>query len=67
MLFNWILDKIPGVNKINFDIEKMQKKFGVFGEPILVGTVLGIIIGVVAGYDFPAILALGINLGAVLV
>ena len=45
----------------------MQKKFGVFGEPILVGTVLGIIIGVVAGYDFPAILALGINLGAVLV
>lgn len=67
MLFNWILDKIPGVNKINFDIEKMQKKFGVFGEPILVGTVLGIIIGIVAGYDFPAILALGINLGAVLV
>ena len=67
MLFNWILDKIPGVNKINFDIEKMQMKFGVFGEPILVGTVLGIIIGVVAGYDFPAILALGINLGAVLV
>ncbi|MDO4311742.1 MAG: PTS transporter subunit IIC [Eubacteriales bacterium] len=67
MLFNWILDKIPGVNKINFDIEKMQKRFGVFGEPILVGTVLGIIIGIVAGYDVPAILALGINLGAVLV
>lgn len=67
MLFDWILDKIPGVNKINFDIEKMQKKFGVFGEPILVGTVLGIVIGFVAGYDLPAILALGINLGAVLV
>ncbi len=67
MLFNWILDKIPGVNKINFDIEKMQKRFGVFGEPILVGTVLGIVIGAVAGYDIPAILQLGINLGAVLV
>lgn len=67
MLFNWILDKIPGVNKISFDIEKMQKRFGVFGEPILVGTVLGIVIGAVAGYDIPAILQLGINLGAVLV
>ncbi len=67
MLFDWILDKIPGVNKISFDIEKMQKKFGVFGEPILVGTVLGIVIGAVAGYDIPAILQLGVNLGAVLV
>ncbi len=67
MLFNWILDKIPGVNKISFDIEKMQKKFGVFGEPILVGTVLGIVIGAVAGYEIPGILQLGVNLGAVLV
>lgn len=67
MAVDWVLDKIPGVNKISFDIEKMQKKFGVFGEPILVGTVLGIIIGIVAGYEIPAILSLGINLGAVLV
>jgi PTS system galactitol-specific IIC component len=67
MLFNWILDKIPGVNKVSFDIEKMQKKFGVFGEPILVGTVLGIVIGAVAGYEIPGILQLGVNLGAVLV
>lgn len=67
MAVDWVLDKIPGVNKISFDIEKMQKKFGVFGEPILVGTVLGIIIGIVAGYKIPAILSLGINLGAVLV
>lgn len=67
MLFDWILDKIPGINKINFDLEKLQKKFGVFGEPILVGTILGILIGIVAGYDFAGILNLGINLGAVLV
>lgn len=77
MGMNWVLDKIPGVNKINFDIEKMQKKFGVFGEPILVGTVLGAVIGAVAGYGIapgeingvsnPGILGLGINMGAVLV
>lgn len=67
MALNWVLDKIPGVNKISFDIESMQKRFGVFGEPILVGTVLGLIIGIVAGYDFAGICSLGINLGAVLV
>lgn len=75
MAMNWVLDKIPGVNKIDFDVEKMQKKFGVFGEPILVGTVLGIVIGIVAGYGVapaedasnPGFLGLGINMGAVLV
>ena len=45
------MDRIPGVNKIDINIEKLQKKFGVFGEPILIGTVLGIVIGALAGYD----------------
>lgn len=79
LVLNKAMDKIPGVNKINFDLTKAQKKFGVFGEPILIGTILGLIIGVLAGYGIaptPAsatyagdmgILALGINLGAVLV
>jgi len=64
---NWVLDKIPGVNKINIDMGTMQAKFGVFGEPILIGTILGLIIGVLAGYDVTAVLTLGITLGAVLV
>lgn len=64
---NWIIDKIPGVNKIDINVEKLQKKFGVFGEPILIGSVLGVIIGILAGYDFKNILTCGIYLGAALV
>lgn len=67
MFFNKIFDMIPGVRDININMDTVQKRFGVFGEPILVGTVLGIGIGILAGYDYQAILILGVSLGAVLV
>ena len=61
------IDKIPGINKIDINMDEAQKRFGVFGEPILIGSVLGIVIGVLAGYDVTKILTLGVSLGAVLV
>ncbi|MCL2588752.1 MAG: PTS sugar transporter subunit IIC [Oscillospiraceae bacterium] len=73
IVLNWIMDKIPGLNKVDIDMTKMQVRFGVFGEPILVGTFLGIVIGAAAGYHLfdtsagPSILLLGITLGAALV
>lgn len=67
LVINKILDYIPGINKINMDAVAVQKKFGIFGEPILVGTVLGAIIGILAGYDLKGWLGLGITMGAALV
>lgn len=67
LVINKILDYIPGINKINIDAEMVQKRFGLFGEPILVGTVLGAIIGFAAGYDLGGALNLAITMGAALV
>lgn len=67
LVINKILDYIPGINKINIDADMVQKRFGLFGEPILVGTVLGAIIGVLAGYDLGGSLNLAITMGAALV
>lgn len=67
IVINKVIDLIPGVNKIDFNMDKAQEKFGVFGEPIIVGSVLGIVIGIVAGYDVAKVLQLGITMGAVLV
>ena len=74
----WVVDKvislIPGVRDWDINLEKIQKRFGVLGEPILIGTVIGIIIGAMAGYGVvpdaaghPGFLALGVSMGAVLV
>ena len=64
---NWIIDKIPGVNKIDLNLDEMQEKFGVIGEPIVIGTVLGLVIGLLAGYDVAGTLGLAVKMGAVLV
>lgn len=65
--FNWLLDQIPGVKKIKLRPDQLQEKIGFFGENIVIGLVMGLLIGVLAGYNFAAILKLGITVAAVMV
>ena len=68
-----VIDKIPGLNKVDINVESMQKKFGVFGDPILLGSIIGLVIGILAGYGFlpsndaPSFLATAVYMGAVMV
>lgn len=48
---NWIFDHIPGVRKWNVTAETIQKKFGVFGDPTIVGFIIGVFLGF-AGYSW---------------
>lgn len=66
LLFDKIIGKIPGLNRIHIDPESVQKKLGIFGEPMMVGTILGVLLGIIAGYDFKHILLLGISIGGVM-
>ena len=73
IVINKALDYVPGINKINIDSEGMKKKFGLFGEPLFLGVIIGIIIGCLACKDttelvdnIPATLGLGIKMGAVM-
>lgn len=63
---NWILDRIPGVRKINWDPAKIQKRFGIMGEPMMIGLILGLVFGALARYDITKILTTGVNLAAVM-
>ncbi|MBR7926816.1 PTS galactitol transporter subunit IIC [Aerococcaceae bacterium zg-ZUI334] len=64
---NWIFDRIPGFNKIEADPETIQDKFGIFGETTVMGLLIGIVMGILAGYDIKGVLNLGIILAAVMV
>ncbi|TYP56768.1 PTS galactitol transporter subunit IIC [Thermosediminibacter litoriperuensis] len=63
---NKLIDKIPVINKIEADPEHISKKFGVFGEPVVMGLVLGIILGLLAKYDAKATLNLGMSMAGVM-
>ena len=64
---NKILDFIPGINKIKLDANDIQKKFGIFGEPAILGTMIGLLLGILAKYDVNKTLNLAMVMGAVLV
>lgn len=67
VLMDKLVDKIPVLNKIDFNAEDLQKRFGVFGEPIILGTVIGALLGGIAKYSLDDILRLAVNMAAVLV
>lgn len=66
LLGDMIIEKIPGLNKLKADPQSIQKRFGVFGEPMMIGLILGILLGIAAGYPVNKILGLGMNLAAVM-
>ncbi|SUK04765.1 PTS system, galactitol-specific IIC component [Staphylococcus agnetis] len=67
ILLVWVLQKTPGLKKLDADPETIQKRFGAFGESIFVGLVLGIAIGLLAGYDTGKVINLGMSMAAVMV
>lgn len=64
---NRIEDKIPGFNKIHIDGETLREKIGIFGEPMTLGLVLGLILGVLGKYDVANILTLAVQMAGVMV
>ena len=56
----WLLDKaydhIPGLNKLQADPETIQRRFGVLGEPLMIGTILGAIFGILGGNNVAGVM-----------
>ena len=66
VVVNKLLDCIPGFSKLDIDAEGMKKKFGILGEPLFLGVIVGCGIGLLARYDVKDILVLGVKMGAVM-
>ena len=62
-----IIDKIPGIKKINITADSLQEKVGVLAEPIVIGGILGTVVGFLAGYGPQEALPLGVKMSAVMV
>ena len=73
MAVGWVLDRIPGFGKLDIDAEGMKRKFGLLGEPLFLGLLIGCAIGAMrcdslnaVADSVPQILKLGVTVGAVM-
>ncbi len=73
VVLSYLLDRIPGFDKLNIDAEGLKKKFGLLGEPLFLGLVIGMAIAALrcdslasVKDSVPSILKLGVTVGAVM-
>ncbi|WP_071396177.1 PTS galactitol transporter subunit IIC [Bacillus tuaregi] len=66
ILVGWLITKVPGLGKLHADPESIQKRFGIFGEPMMMGLILGAVIGLLAGYDVGGVTQIAISMAAVM-
>lgn len=61
-----LIDKIPILNKIDANPEKLQKKLGILSEPMVLGFIVGIGLGTGGGYNVKQISDLAFGFAAVI-
>lgn len=66
---NWVLDRIPGVRDIHWDESGIREKWGIFGEPLFLGVLLGVGVGLFGGlWKEPVkLFTLGITIGTAMI
>lgn len=62
---NYLLDKIPGMNKLQANPEQIKKKIGILGEPMILGLIMGVLLGLGARYELKELLSLAFGVAAV--
>lgn len=62
----WVISRIPGISKLDVNPETIQKRFGIFGEPMIMGIIIGGALAALGGYDISGILQMGMTMGGVM-
>ncbi|EKT1599576.1 PTS galactitol transporter subunit IIC [Escherichia coli] len=64
---NKIIDYIPGLNKLDVDLNSVQKRLGVFGEPAIIGVIVGALLGVLTKQAITTIVPMAMEVAGVMV
>lgn len=66
LLGNWLIERAPGLNKIDANPEKIAEKLGLIGEPMIIGFIMGVALGIGGGYSFKQTAELAFEFAAVI-
>jgi PTS system galactitol-specific IIC component len=66
---NWVVDRIPGLRDIHWDEGTIREKWGMFGDPLILGVILGVAVGIFGGlWKEPVkLFTLGITIGTAMI
>ncbi|WP_339184586.1 PTS transporter subunit IIC [Oceanobacillus sp. FSL W7-1293] len=64
---NKVIDFIPGVNKWNLSLDKLNRKLGVIGDPAIIGFIVGLILGLITKRSLSEIITMAIGIAGVMV
>ncbi|HJC50424.1 MAG TPA: PTS galactitol transporter subunit IIC [Candidatus Anaerostipes avistercoris] len=64
---NKIIDKIPGLNKLDVDMTKLGDKLGIFGDPAVIGVFAGTFLGLLTKQSPQSILTMAMGVAAAMV
>ncbi|WP_318373153.1 galactitol-specific PTS transporter subunit IIC [Enterobacter sp.] len=67
LALEWLYQRIPFMKNNNIDASDIQKRFGMIGDPVIIGVILGILFGLAAGYGFKDLANLVITVAAIMV
>ncbi len=67
VLLDTLYDKIPFMKGRNIDASELQKRYGMVGDPVIIGVVLGLLFGLAAGEGFKGTATLMITVAAIMV
>ena len=62
---NAVIGKIPGLNRLKADPISIRNRLGVAGEPVVIGFLLGLFLGIGAGFEVKKVLELSFAISAV--
>lgn len=66
-LLNKIIDFIPGLNKLDVSLEGVNKRIGVLGEPVVIGAIVGLILGLLTKQPVTTIVPMAMGIAGVMV
>lgn len=67
LILNKIIDLIPGINKLELDMSKLEKKLGIFGDPTFIGIFVGAFLGILTQQAITTIMAICMGFAAVMI
>ncbi|NCB01196.1 MAG: PTS galactitol transporter subunit IIC, partial [Spirochaetia bacterium] len=61
-----IIERIPFIKKINYNPQKSDKEVSILGEPMVIGALVGLLLGILAKYPIKETLELCVHIAAVM-